>query len=379
MKRFFLVLIIGIALLSCNNEKIETDVVKTPEPFVTLSYNVSTSSTYEPFGIDDYKKLLSSDYNNNIGLFTYVYDANGDRIDSLFSYTKTFSEVQQNFQLPKGNYTLVTIETIVNADYEYASDYWSFVNTEKLNTSEICLRDTATTYWDAIIGVSTNKINITSSLAASASPEPLGSLVQVEHTNFDKTNYTILLLVSDNSALGFKLNPSLSGDERYDWLPYNANHVWNVRGGEVNRSGLSYSRKYTLYVLEESNLTWGFAPTTFNDEGEVNNFTIYPNSYSSNGRKWNLEKGKIYYAGVYCLDKKKQIATFFGDDKTKYAEWWLKQYAANKESESRSANLTYDTNMSGASKQLIVPSPINLENKTLIQKLTKIKKGIHMQ
>lgn len=329
MKRFFLVSIVGIAMLSCNNEKIETNIVKTPEPFVTLSYNVSTSSTYEPFGIDDYKnKWLGNSYNYQIGVFTYVYNSMGERVDSAFSTTKTFAQIQQSFKLPKGSYTIVTAETLVNGDYNNESDYWTFVNTEKLTTSEMKLYKTSDNLgivgMDGVIGYSSKIVNLDSDLTETASPSPLGAIVSVEAYKFNESNFTFLTLNTKNRPIGLKLNPNLNRDERYSWEDYTDETTWEWRlllGGE--KLADSYSAK--IYLLESGNITWCFGPTTWNEEIEW--FDKWRGWPSNSGANATLKDGGVYYAGIIFHASGNSCSTFWGDNKSEYLNWLLEEYS----------------------------------------------------
>ncbi|MBP5776818.1 MAG: hypothetical protein J6W56_04640 [Prevotella sp.] len=282
---------------SCSNDEINVNVVPTPEPPRTLSLSISTTPGFEPFGIDYYKnQLLNNNQPYYIGVKTYLYDDSGIIVDSVNSYTKTFNQVDQTFaNLKRGSYTAVTVETLVNSDYQYTSDYWDIIGASQLNTLAIKMNSTSfVVYWGGVIAVASKVITIASEdEAVSLSPSPMGALVDVHYLDFNKSSYTLAALYSKNKPIGMSLNPNVRDSERYLYDEYLETHTWDRRDYEYSSTGFTegdYS--HTVYLIEQGDLNWCFGAQTPEDDGR---FTAYPNSSSH----FTLENGKYYYAG-FC-------------------------------------------------------------------------------
>ena len=82
MKKTFLSAYLLIALLlttSCNNEEIS---VETVAPIHSLTLNISSQGIYDEFELtSDIKNSFLREGGYGIGIFSYVYDANGNIVD----------------------------------------------------------------------------------------------------------------------------------------------------------------------------------------------------------------------------------------------------------------------------------------------------------
>jgi hypothetical protein len=286
-------------LSSCSNDDIElinTESVETVTK-TDLVVSVPTQSVYDQFNItNDFKsRFLSGSY--NIGVYTFVYDGEGNLAASDSTYTQTFGRVEQTFdKLIAGPYTTVTVEMLVNSDNNYQSDSWLFVGKDKLSTLEIVNKD-YTAYWYSAVGVVTNKVVIANEgVSIDATPKAIGAIIETYFLDFDKSSYKEVDLFTKDQPRGRFLSPNYSGDERFDYDKYLESNVWSSRGYDYYSTGFTSSAvRISIYLLEEGNLRYCFGVAINDSDGKpTNSFKVYPSKDS-----WfKFADGKTYYGGI---------------------------------------------------------------------------------
>ena len=294
--------LVGILLTSCKNDAIDIDVAKTPEPTKTLSLNISTTSGYEPFDlVKEYQdNFLSTGQPYSIALKTYLYDASGNIVDSASSYTKTFVQVSQNFSgLVRGNYTIVTIEMLVNSNYNNTSDFWYIADANQLNTLKL-MRDRvksplAPVNIEGAIATTCKSVNVTGDMSETLTPSPVGSLVEAYYFDMDKSNYVFLSFLTKNVPRGMMLNPSVPLSERYVYGDYNEKNTWSPREYDYSETGFTSWMSNKAYVIDEGEINWCMGAGT-TEQYNNGNFWSFPRYTSLNNK--TFEKGKTYYFGL---------------------------------------------------------------------------------
>jgi len=224
MKKFFSFLFALMAIMSsCTNDDIGTYNIG------YITYNVNTQNVFDDFNATSTirNRFLSGEYGDfHLGIYTYIYDKDGNLVDKKVSYTKTFGIETYEFALTNGSYTAVSIEMIVDKDDNYQSPRFELKGTEKLSTIEVAYRtytgsDGASYYystslWYQCIGVAVNSFNVSASLSTlTATPKPIGVIVNCSFYNFNNSTYNYLLLRTKNAPIGRYLDPSKTGDERF--------------------------------------------------------------------------------------------------------------------------------------------------------------------
>lgn len=295
MKKIYFVMMSLMMMMasSCSNDGIEVDKV------ISLSVNVSTSATYESFGKTKFETLLSKASDNHIGVFSYLYNEEGDLVASDTKHTKTMEQVQQSFVVNLGKYTLVTVETFVTASTNYQSDYWSLENMDKLSTCQLRLKSEnggklKNTSENAVVGIDVRTVELNSNTSVNVMPNPKGSLVNVRYYNFEYSDYNYLGFVTKNIPIGYRLDPSLSGSDRYLYGNYNEDKSFQHRMG-VNDPTLK-SSFFDVYLLEDMEVNWGVFPSVLTG-GNLKDYDVYPNKNTIK----DFKDGKTYYAGFYYM------------------------------------------------------------------------------
>lgn len=324
---YSLIAVLAMVMSSCSNDDIE--VIKTGG----VNFNVSTQSVYDDFEVAELFKnnFLSGSY--NIGVYTFVYDEEGNLAASDSLYTKTFGSVEQRFgNLLCGEYTAITVEMLVDADDNYQSDAWRIIGKEKLSTLEIVHKDyidsskeddekSYDAYWYMAVGYIATKLNVEnkSEQILNVIPKGIGVVIDTYMTNFDQSNFKALFFSTKNQPVGRYLSPNYTDEDRFHYDRYTAKDTYVVRGG-ARMTSMPKIYNPSIYLLEEGEVQCCFAAHKENADGTLNlRFTPYPNDYT----RLSVRDGKTYIGGFNYLGgaNEKCDAKFF-DNIDDYLTWY---------------------------------------------------------
>lgn len=304
--------LIGLILMSCKNDEIEIKVSETltPEPQKSLKLNISTTTSYEKYGLDDYKNYLGSNESAYIAITSLLYNSSGNLVDSVSSYSRTFKTLYQNLEgLYNGSYTVVTFETLVDRGNNYKSEFWQLKDINSLESVQVYnvhYKDSVAVPWQYSIGVSTQKFEINSAdQQIDLSPKPIGVLLDFEYDNFEKSGDVVVWFMLKNIATGYCLNPSLSPSERYTYdKGYNKNGYWSPRTEIRNDNGLPNSGKGKFYMLESGRLNYAF--------GDSEEYGHFRRECPSNESYFDFTDGDYYKTYCYFTGYAYPLLTFVG-------------------------------------------------------------------
>ena len=289
---FILAAMTGFIFASCSNDDIKIE-TKEHIPEYDLSLKVSVESVYDEFGVkDDFgTKYLSGNY--SIGLFCYIYDTEGNAVDSLKSTTKNYNQVTlEAKQLLRGTYTVATIETIVNS--AGMSPYWNIVNSDNLSTLAVMQKKVDYIGEEGLLGVSTNTINLNSESEQAIKPTAIGAIAQVHYIDFDESDYLLGFVATKDSPNGYYLNPSLSASEHFI-KSYLDENTWSGRS-MVTLSKSESDIIQNIYILDQGSHDCTIGASLSKDKAENGNYTAHAMVYTE--KPIAIEKGKTYYIGV---------------------------------------------------------------------------------
>ena len=304
-----MMILMALIFTACSNEDIEIE--KTGEVF-SVNYNVSTQALYDEldmtYGITN-QILRNETY--QVGVYTFVYDNTGKLVDSKFSARPDLNSVSENFSgLTEGNYTFVSIQTIVNPEQDYKSPKFSIIDTESLSTLKIKL-DNPYVYWYQAVGVSITQETISGEKTLNVTPEAIGSIIQVNYLNFDKSNYPKVAFGTTDRMEYYRLDPSVPENDRIN-IDLSAKGIFQPRDTQdVNSDELGA----TLFIIE-NNIDYGFWVKKSED---LDNTTWY--SWNSTKGSFTLEHGKTYEGGMIYIPGQAPKA-FLGSPQD--YEAWLK-------------------------------------------------------
>lgn len=294
---YCLTALFAVMLASCSNDDIE--VLQTGD----VNFSVNTQSVYDEFNMSNTVKEKFLADNVKLGVYTFVYDEKGDLAVSDSMYTKTFGLVQQNFKLPKGEYTTITIEMMVDEDLNNMSESWIIIGKDKLSTIEIVQRQDEA-YWYSAIGYSSNRITVSddNGQTVDVTPKAIGSIIQVNALRFNNTtDYDLLYFTTKDQPRGRFLSPEYTGDNRFDYEKYNAENTWSVRG-YVYAESFDFEEGMSVYFIEDGRVHYGIEPshTVVLENGNLG-YGQWPHSFPSENSYYEFRDGQRYYAGLAYL------------------------------------------------------------------------------
>ncbi len=279
--------VISALFTSCSNDEIE---VLTVGRLHKLTCNVKVQQPFADFGIvSNAESYLGN--GGKLNVFAFLYDANGDIVgDYIGKSCTSLNNTSATFEVPEGEYTLVTVQMIVHGEY------WKISGYKKLST--ICVvPQSAEIYFLNVVGVSTTKISLNAAKTINVVPNAIGSLVNLYYCNFENaTYYQSVGFGTRHMIESYKFDPQLTGLDKYNKNLSDSDH-FNLRGAMYKADGdlTDNEQNMTLYILDYS-INYSFCYQT---SEEVGTTSWYTGSYSSD---FALENAKMYYGGMYNLD-----------------------------------------------------------------------------
>ncbi len=293
---------------SCSNDDITIEKVGRR---YSLALNVNTQGIYDKFDItNSVRESYLRDGSRAIGVQTYVYDKNGDLVQSNQTVLPTYNTANVRFEsLVEGSYTIMVVETLVNPDVNNTSSDWTFEGVDKLSTVKV--KADGTLGWASILGVTSRTVTLSSNTEVSLEPEVVGARVNFYCFNVGNASYYLdenkknvvkMGLATSDILESYNLNPQLPINDRYS-EDLTASDKTNVRASmsiEDFEAG-----KYSYFYVVEREVTWRFS---WQFDGD--NLWYH---YDKTNISSTIENGKTYYAGFYYLDENHYPRTYFGD------------------------------------------------------------------
>lgn len=310
MKKYIAIVaaLAAVVLPSCTNDDIII------EDTAKFELNVSTQSVYDDFEIADaFKSRFLGGKGYSIGVYSYIYDTAGNLAASDSLYTETFGKVTQDFSnLKAGDYTLVTLEMIVENEDDYKSPNWLIAGQNNLETLAIYNKDYRS-YWYSAVGLYRDKITVgKGNVRKDVTPKGIGCVVDTYMFNLNNTNFVYSALFTKEQPVGRKLSPNYSGEERFIYYEYNESNIWTARGYVYDTSGLENEENVTIYLLEEGNIKYLFGGHELNTDGSIN-LSIKGISPSNNAVV-RVYDGSSLYAGYNYNALTNSFTSCFGTE-----------------------------------------------------------------
>lgn len=298
MKKILFSLIAVLGLFSaCSNDDIE--ILSTN----ATTIKVATQNVYDSYGSTKAiaERFLADGKDYSLGVFTYVYDAEGKRVASKKDYINNFLTVSNEFNLPYGEYTVITLQTLVTKD-KHEMESYKMVGEDNLKTLEI---KTTSSYifWYEAVGMASQKVTINEkSLTHNMVNKPIGSRVDCDFHNFDQSNnaYDMGLFATKERALGRYLSPEYTGKDRFEWDGLNQKNTWYIRGFAWTSPCLKAQEGFDVYMLEEGDFTYNLSPSHTVEENGETHFGKWT-SYPSADAKFTCRDGQRLFGGCYYL------------------------------------------------------------------------------
>lgn len=330
MKKYIYTLLAAIAMLtSCTNDDIDIKYEKDEHFYQTFTYNVSTQQTYDTFNATTALKnrFLSGESGDYyLGVYTFIYNADGNLVDNNVDFSKTFGSVSHDFNLEYGKYTAVTVEMIVDKDDNYRSDAFELTDTDKLSSIQVAYRYSinegkkeyvTSSIWYEAVGVSTQEFIVDSNTKTlSITPKAIGCVIECEFSNFNKCkDKDILVLSTKNCPIGRKLDPRLNGDDRFVYEEYNSGINAELRWYRYSTTAFDEHEGFDVYLLEEGDAL---------DCGIGAGNVIGTNATWKSFNKAKFVDGRTYYGGLYYVGKANSDGLYGGifETTSEYDTWY---------------------------------------------------------
>ena len=301
MKKILFSLIAVLGLFSaCSNDDIEVQSTN------LTTIKVNTQEVFDQFRITESVKKNYLAKNYSLGVYTFIYDNNGKLVASDSVYTKTFTPVNHEIRLPYGTYTAISLQMLVNEENQKLADEWIIVGKGDMNTLEVQRKKGYNILYYEALGSSSTSITISEN---NSSPEltnkAIGTMLQLAVLNLDKsgTEYNAFIFATKERAQGRFLSPKKSGAERYNLENYNEANYWYPRALYYQMPSLPEEAYASIYLLEEGDFTFSFAPRTATEENGYISYSTWT-TYNGSNDKFSSIDGQVLYPGCYYLGKK---------------------------------------------------------------------------
>lgn len=297
MKKYFAIfaVLFTVILSSCSNDDIE--VIDS----CNFQLSVSTQSVYDDLGMsEDFRnRFLGADKDYSIGVYSFIYDTDGNLAASDSTYVDTFGRVTQEFNgLKTGNYTLVTLEMLVDKSDGYSSPNWLIAGQDRLETIAI-FNKSLVAYWYSAVGLYTSEFSFSKGNSVKeVIPKGIGCTVRVSYNNFDFSKYACVGFFTKDEPKGRLLSPFIGETDRFVYDDYNESNVWNYRGYRYpGEDGFDNSEVQDIYLLEEGLIRYCFGAQTLEPNGDLSSFIAYP----SRNTTFQVNDGEKYYGGFVYI------------------------------------------------------------------------------
>lgn len=314
---FPIIALVALILSSCSNDDIE---IVESQPKTTFTCNVNPKSLYDEFDITDIITEVIRDKDNAIRVYAMLYDKNGNLTKGLLITGPNLNMRTFTFEnIEKGDYTMVVVQTCIPKSAtsgEYEMDAFDLVNGSNLSKFSIKQKKQSIGFYEAL-GVATQNIRVSESLnSVTITPKAIGSLIDIYYCGYKNSSYLNLGLATQDMISYYKLNPSLSRDERYITDPTSTTKT-NIRSRMTNTTEDIVNN--TVYVLEKS-IQWNIAWQENESAVTTNTWT----GFYSQAVRQTLNDGKIYYLGAGYIDDNTAPSTCWGT--LDQVNAWYKEY-----------------------------------------------------
>lgn len=236
---YIFILLTGL-LVSCSNDPIDIDSVKTKEPiyYNTLTITVDPSDLFSSYTFQDTHHAVKSlknlfpTFNSEEKRFiqwrTLIYDENEQLVDSVVEYLSNTNSLTKELQLVGGDYYAVTTLTFTDT---LKKSMWDLIDKEKMSTVKLQPKS-RWGMWN-VMSQSSDKFSISQNRTARIAtvPKPVGCIVYSVWENFSKWDTKIygdsleqVALYTKDVTESYNLDPNATN--RYNMLDELGENTW---------------------------------------------------------------------------------------------------------------------------------------------------------
>lgn len=285
MKKYIILsfsLLLG-AFTSCTDSE-EIEIITSHD----VNFTIKTKKTYETFDLDakiQENFLRSKKY--SIGVESFIYDAEGNLVDSHTTADFAYNDQQFTTQLKEGTYTILSVETLSDPSKNNAPVFWDYTGTNSLKTFSVKPNGYEYEY-TSILGISSTTFNVGRSEEIMVSPNAVGSICHINYKYWDKSKYLNVGFGTYTQLTEYKADPSLDRDSRFIYENSDEGYFDCVAWLSVDK--IHYVTNL-VYILENE-ISYAFCAQDEEIEG-TNTWQMFV----PNNKIKKLEDGKVYYVG----------------------------------------------------------------------------------
>lgn len=306
---YSMIALAAVLMTSCTNDDIKID-INNRNNAVNLS--ISLTGLYSSYNYNDTRhnvkvsedyRTFYSNHDHYIEVRTLIYNASGNLVDELLSYSTNINSVSQTVKLAEGTYTAVTTLTFAekgNKDGEYYY-YWTVADKETLANAKLQSKYRFSKW--SIMSYASKRFSIEEgkTVSLAMSPTPVGALCYGFYQNFQYESEATYGTLADNGirsltvyaqtvAEAYRLDPNAT--EKFIYKDELKTGTWYWLSNFLEPADFDEdwtffrSNLYTYFYILQPNIhiQFGYIP-----EGETGFYGYGDNSYT-------LTSGQMYLA-----------------------------------------------------------------------------------
>lgn len=306
---YSLMAILAIAISSCTNDEIEIQFGDKAQTEVTFS--ITTRSMYDSFGIsDNVTETYLRDKTLGVCVKTYIYDSEGNLVDSLVSGAYTYELQKQTIKLNNGTYTAVFVEGLMDQNDNYKVSNWNIQNVKKQKDAKVNFTAYRMARKD-VVGISSEKFTVNDkSINVATTPEGVGVLLYVYYNGYIDTPYDKVGIFSKEMTKGIALDPSIQEQDRYITINSSSKEMFVLRDMDVEDT----FTKCSIVYLPSNNAKIGMC--VHDAEKASGTWSVFTKPEINRV----LAKGNEYHLGFW-YEKTLEPSYILTDNITTYNDW----------------------------------------------------------
>jgi len=308
--------VFSLVFTACSNDDIE--IARTSK----LTLTIGTQQLYDQLDLtSSIQNLLGNHSEYQIGVNVFVYDEQGTLVRKELITSRTFQTLSVELEkMDEGAYTVVAVETMLDADNGNNPIFWTFTGEDNLSTLRLDKIPSTYIYWYGAAAVSTEQIQLNGNdESRTITPTSIGYIISCGYENVGSLGLSFLALDIKNESQGLWLDPQHEGSTKLYYENYNQTNFWTDIAGFYDSNGIADSDNYDIFAIEtgQQDYLFGLAtPSDISDEAITFKYT-----FPEGGGSFTFLAGETY-AGYLIYDPTDEYVYYYMDDIDGFNSWY---------------------------------------------------------